>query len=286
MEVDVKLTGFAAALLVLAGRMAEAQADGEWKGAQEYKGEHFVVRSDAPEKAARETLGWVEDVYAAFRQEFSDFVFETPAEGMTVLFFFTRRGLDEHIRTAHGGRAPLFQAPGFFSNEDKACHFTPDLPRGAQNTLEEIVKHESTHQLAFYAMPSEGDPTGRPHFWAWEGLATYFETTQRQGKKLVLGSSKALWMKKGKDLVRKREHDSWAKYVQYDQQGVRGHYPQAAVMVHYLMNARRGALRGKFLEYAKIVHAGKADAETFETVFGAKPEKFESEWAEYVRNIK
>lgn len=272
-------------LLVLS--IVRAQESGGWSDAKDYKGEHFTVRSDADEKAAKQTLAWAEDVLAAFLEEFKGHLeFTPPADGMTIYFFKNRKGLDEHNKTAHGDRAGLKQAPGFFSNEDKIGHFTPDIPRDAQNTLEEIVKHETTHQIAYYAFASKGDPTGRPHFWAWEGLATYFETTQRKGKKLVTGNPGALWMKKGRELVKKKDHDAWKDYVEYDQRKMRGHYPQAAVMTHFFMNVRRGELRPKFLEYARIVHEGTAEADTFEKVFGAKPETLEPGWAEYVRTLK
>jgi hypothetical protein len=276
-----------ALLALLVVPPAVAQDAPEWVGARDVKGEHFVVRSNMDDKSAKQALAWAEDAYAAFRESFQGMLdFETPADGMLIYYFKSRADLDEHNRSAHGDRPGLKQVPGFFSNEDKVGHFTPDLPQGAQNTIEEIVKHETTHQIAFYAMPNQANPTTLPHFWVWEGLATYFETTQRQGKKLVTGNPNALWMKKGRDEVSKKSFVAWKDYVQFNQQQIRGKYPQAAVMVHFLMNARKGALRAKLVEYAKIVHAGTAEADTFEKVFGAKPETFEAEWASYVKGLK
>lgn len=279
------LTALALAAVAPAGH-ARPQATG-WDAAKDYKGEHFIVRSNADERSAKQALAWAEDVYVAFRQEFKGLIeFEPPSEGMSIYYFKSRADLDEHNRTAHGDRPGLKQAPGFFSNEDKIGHFTPDLPAGAQNTVEEIVKHETTHQIAYYAMPAQGNPTGLPHFWAWEGLATYFETTQRAGTKLVTGNPNALWMKKGRDEVAKKGHVPWKDFVQHTQQQVRGHYQQAAIMVHFLMNARKGALREKFAQYVKIVHEATAQADTFEKIFGAKPETFEAEWISYVKALK
>ncbi len=276
-----------AALIALAcAGTARTQSAG-WDAAKEYKGSHFIVRSNAGDKASHQALAWAEDAYEAFAAEFKGLIeVAPPAEGMTIFYFARRADLDEHNRSAHGDRPGLRQVPGFFSNEDKVGHFTPDLPPGATNSIEEIVKHETTHQVAFYAMPSQGNPTALPHFWAWEGLANYFETTQRQGKKLVTGNVGANWMKRGRELVAKKQFVPWKDYVQYDQQKVRGTYAQAAVMAHFLMNARKGALRAKFAQYLKTVHEGTAEAGTFESVFGAKPETFEPEWIAYVRTLK
>lgn len=250
------------------------------------KDEHFKVTCDAGEAEGRATLAWCEDTLRAFKREFHGLVeFKSPRGGMEVHHFKDRAGLDAHNRTAHGDRAGLKQAPGFFSTEDEMGHFCP-VPAGVKNTLDEIIRHETTHQIAFYAMPAKDDPTKRPHFWAWEGLACYFETMQRRDGKLLLGRADHFRIRDGRDEVVKGTFTPWKEFVQATQAGVKGKYAQAATMAHFFMNAKRGAYREKFVEYARIIHEGAAEVDTFEKVFGAKPEHLQVEWVDYVKNLK
>jgi len=137
----------------------------EWKDAWVFRGEDFVVHCNAGQVEGRTTLAWAEDVHHAFRREFRGLLdFEPPAAGMKIYHFKDRADLDEHNRTAHGDRPGLRRAPGFFSNEDRIGHFFPIETADDPNLLEKIVKHETTHQLAYYAMPASSDPTGKPHF--------------------------------------------------------------------------------------------------------------------------
>lgn len=256
-----------------------------WEQAQVFVGERFRITCNAGRKEGLATLGWAEDTYRAFRREFRGLLaFETPAEGMTIFHFKDRADLDEHNRTAHGDRPGLKQAPGFFSNEDRVGHFFPVA--ATETTLEEIVHHETTHQLAYYAMPAKGNPTAKPHFWAWEGLAAYFESLQNRDGKLVLGNPNQLRIRLCREAVAKGTHVPWREFVMGTQQNMSGRYPQAATMVHFLMNARNGAYREKLAAYLRVVHEASAQPDTFETCFGAKPEAMEAEWLAYVKALK
>ncbi len=259
-----------------------------WDSAWEVRGPNFAVRCNAGEAEGKSTLAWAEEVLRAFRREFNGMLpVRVPAEGMSIFHFKDRADLDEHIRTAHGDRPGPKKAPGFFTSEDKVGHFFPVSLAGSDQTLEDIIRHETTHQVAYYAMPAaQGNPTERPHFWAWEGLASYFETLQVRDGKLLLGNPAHVRIKLCRDLVAKNQHVPWKDFVQGAQAQMSGRYPQAATMLAFFMNAKMGAYREKLVEYLKVVHEAKADAGSFDTAFGAAPESFEAEWIAWVKALK
>lgn len=258
----------------------------DWANAWELRGEHFIVRCAESEKAGRATLGWAEDAYHAFRREFKGLIeFEPPKEGMTIYHFAAQTEMDQYYATLPGVRAGQKLPPGFFSNRDRFGHFCP-LPAGVPNTLEEVVKHETTHQICFFAIPGKGDPTQRPHFWAWEGVASYFETLERKDGKLLLGNPNQVRIKGFRAAAAQGRSVPIKDFVLFKQPDMKGEYSQASTLTHFFMNAKSGAYREKFAQYAKIVHEATAEPDTFERVFGAKPESFEAEWVAYVKGLK
>ncbi len=144
----------------------------------------------------------------------------------------------------------------------------------------------ATDEASTLAWRSQGNPTARPHFWAWEGIATFFESlVVRDGKVLVGGSDHARTKRFRADYAA-GTHLPLADFVLLDQAGVSGRYPQCAALASFFMTADRAAHREKFLAYLKVVHAGTAVPDTFEACFGRKPADLQAAWDAWVRDLR
>ncbi|KAF0246515.1 MAG: hypothetical protein FD180_620 [Planctomycetota bacterium] len=252
-------------------------------------GEHFEVSSNHSLDGANNVLARAEEMYHALTRELSEpgAAPAAPETGglMKIYYFASRADLDEHDRTAHGDRPGLKTAPGFFSNEDKISHFFP-LPTNALNSLEDVVRHEGAHQVAYWIWTAAGAPPTLPHFWAWEGFATYFESVELKDGKVLVGSPDHLRVRQFRTDFASGKHVPLAEFVTLDQRGVSGKYPQCAALANFFMNAGDGKHREKFVAYLKVVHEAQARADTFESAFGKKPADFQAEWEAWVRGLK
>ncbi|MBI2921301.1 MAG: DUF1570 domain-containing protein [Planctomycetes bacterium] len=258
----------------------------KWAEAWVVAGEHFEVTSNHSLAGAQDVLARVEEMYRAVVRELHGLAEPPATEGLMKIYYFASRAdLDEHDRTAHGDRPGLKQAPGFFSNEDRIGHFFP-LPANALNSLQDIVRHEGAHQVAYWLWKAQGQPPSRPHFWAWEGFATYFESVEVRDGKVLVGSPNHLRVKQFREEFAAGKHVPLAEFVTLDQRGVSGKYGQCAALTNFFMNAGDGKHREKFVAYVKVIHEARAEAGTFETAFGKKPAEFQAEWEAWVRALK
>jgi hypothetical protein len=256
----------------------------KWAEAWVVRGEHFEVTSNHSLAGAQHVLARAEEMYHAMMREL-DGLAEAPqhAGPMKIYYFAARADLDEHNRTAHGDRPALKQAPGFFSNEDQVAHFFP-VPSNATTTLEDVVRHEGAHQVSYFLWKAADSPQRRPHFWVWEGWGTYFESVQNRDGKIVIGNAHHARVKEAREKAATLL--PLEDFVKLDQAGVAGKYPQCAALALFFMNADDGKYREKFVEYVRIVHEARAEAATFETVFGRRPKDFQAEWTTWLRDLR
>ncbi|MEK7466075.1 MAG: DUF1570 domain-containing protein [Planctomycetota bacterium] len=268
----------------------EAEArHSKWAEPWVVKGDHFEVSSNHSLDGAKNVLARAEEMYHALTRELSEPggpPLTPDTKGLMKIYYFASRAdLDEHDRTAHGDRPGLKTAPGFFSNEDKVSHFFP-LPANALNTLEDVVRHEGAHQVAYWIWTASGQPPALPHFWEWEGFATYFESVETKDGKVLVGNPNHLRVKTFRTEFAAGKHVPLAEFVTLDQRGVSGKYPQCAALASFFMNAGDGKHREKFLAYLKVIHEAQARADTFDGAFGKKPADFQAEWEAWLKGLK
>jgi len=160
-----------------------------WDEAWEVDGPHFHVRSNRSLASAREVLARAEEAHAAFWREIMGVVDPPPVKKkMPVLDFASWEDLDDHVLLVHESeKTPSRSVPGFFSWSDGAVHLGP-LPKGSALTRDDIVRHECVHQSISRAIPLKGWITTRAGFWAWEGLASYFESVETRNGKILAGN--------------------------------------------------------------------------------------------------
>ena len=257
-----------------------------WAEAWEARGAHFLVKSNRSEAAAREVLELAESVYAAVHRELCGEV-DPPAlkKLLSVYDFASRDDFLAHLDAAHDGGSTHRASPGFFSSLDGASHFAP-IAGGTGFTPGDVARHEIAHQVCDALWPPQGMLAEHPHFWAWEGVAGYFESIEVRDGKILTGDPGHPRL----DVARRALEDGRTlpleEFVQLDGEKLKGRYNQAASLAHFFLRAGDGKQREAFLRYFRVVAGGKAEATTFEKAFGRKPGEFQGDWEDFVRGGK
>lgn len=256
-----------------------------WEDAWEVHGVHFTVRSNRGLGPARSVLALAERVHAAFMREVLGVVDPPPApKRLLVLDFAAPEDLEAHLRESHdGGKAPK-GVPGFYT-PGEGVHLTA-LPEGSALTRDEVVLHECTHAAAGRAIPCEGWVNSRPGFWAWEGVPSYFESTESREGKILAGDTANTRLRLAREELKEGKFTALAKFVLLDQEGLGKQYQQAASLVHFFLHAKDGKYREAFVAYFREVARGNSDAETFEKAFGRGADTFEEEFRDHVRSFR
>jgi hypothetical protein len=256
-----------------------------WSDAWEVNGLRFTVRSNHSLAAAQQVLGWAEDMYEVLMRETAP-VLKPPSDlkPMPVYLFATKEDFDAHVRDSHpGGVSP--GVIGFYANEDHAAHFWYREDPGT-TPLQAVVEHECCHQALDHWVSWQNEPTLRPHFWIFEGVARWFESVENRDGKLLAGSPKHPPFLAAKSRLAKGKAIPLAELVQLTQRDMTDHYDQAAGITHFFMTVGDAKYRDRFLKYCAVVLAGEANGKTFKDAFGEDPEEFEMAWREFVRTLK
>ena len=257
----------------------------KWEEAWEMKTAHFTVRTNASEADGRRLAARAEELLTAIRREIQGEAGPAPVDKPYVIFYFaSREDMDAHIRDVHGDKAFLKQLTGFYSPQDDIGHFCP-LPAGQINSLDDVVRHEATHQIVT-RMFKAGIMNTKPGYWAWEGLAVYFESVEVKDRKVLTGNPQHLRFKTAKEALEKKETAPLEEFALWEQSKMGRGYEQAGSLVHYFLRAQNGALREKFVEFFGIEARGEADAGTFAKVFGKTPAQVQVDWAAWLKAMK
>ncbi|MEK7466073.1 MAG: hypothetical protein AAB074_01550 [Planctomycetota bacterium] len=254
-----------------------------WAEAWEIRGTHFAVRSNRSEPAAREVLALAEAVFAAVHRELEgELDAPAPKKRFAVYDFATRADFLAHLDAVHEGGAERRSSAGFFSSLDAASHFAP-TGNGFGLGDPDVVRHEVAHQVCDALWPPQGMLAERPHFWAWEGVAAFFESTKIRDGKILVGSRLHPRMGMARGALKDGATLPLDEFVLLDGEGVKGRYNQAASLVHFFLLSDGGKGRERFLKYLRVVASGKAEADTFEKSFGCKAGKFQEDWEAWVK---
>lgn len=255
----------------------------KWTEAWEVRGRHFVVRSNRSDKSARDVLALAESVFAAVHRELAGEVdAPAPKKLFAVYDFATRADLLAHLDAVHEGGGDHRASAGFFSTLDGASHFAP-VGDGFGLGDADVERHEIAHQVIDAMWAPQGKLADRAHFWAWEGIACFFESTEVRDGKVLVGNRSHPRLSIARRALEDKRTLPLDDFVKLDGEGVKGRYNQAASLAHFFMLSSGGKLREAFLKYLRVVASGKAEEDAFEKAFGRKPGEFQSEWEAWVR---
>ncbi|KAF0242476.1 MAG: hypothetical protein FD180_3891 [Planctomycetota bacterium] len=263
-----------------------AARHGKWAEAWEVRSAHFLVRTNTSEKEGLAMAVRAEELLVALRRELDGLTdpLPPPAAPYEIHFYAARADLDAHIDTVHAGKAFLKSMGGFYSPQDKTSHFCPPAERSI-STLDDLVRHEATHHLLSDLWPNAAMHF-KPGFWAWEGIACYFETIEVRDGKILTGRASHARLVMAKDDMQKGKFKTLEELAAADQNGLGSVYEQSAALAHFFMHSEGGKKREKFVEYLKIVSKGDGDAGNWEKCFGKKPADMQAEWLAYLKGLK
>lgn len=134
--------------------------------------DHFVVKTDLPESAARDRI-------TAFEQSFqllSELAFRSsdPPAGRTLVIVFDR--LEDYQEIG------LPQSAGFFSSTDIDSRPLVVMRGAFSESARQLFQHELTHRFVRHFMP-------RAPSWLNEGLAEFYETLRIDGGQALIGGA-------------------------------------------------------------------------------------------------
>ncbi len=264
---------------------------------------HYVVCHNTSDAFAQETGELVEQLCKAFTAYFGGrgMGLDRPQFPMVLLVFNSEAEFHEY-RNKSKESSSLTQIAGYYSISTNRVAFFNAAGKdsakygNAQWHNMSTVIHEATHQIAFNSgcHPRLAE---NPR-WIIEGLATYFETPELQGKKIAWSEVGKVngprldrfvaYRKKG------RKPDSIKRLIATDDR-FRGDdiagdaYSESWAMTHFLVNKRMP----QFLKYLKLLGAKQpfeSDTpeqrlEDFQTAFGRNMQLLDNSFLSYVDDL-
>jgi tetratricopeptide (TPR) repeat protein len=256
----------------------------DWANAMEIKTKHYLVKTNTTHEKGYEIAEYAEDVYQMYFKIFGRTLkLREMHEPMNICFYRSREEIDRYS----GLSLPKGTA-GVYRRSNRVAHFYDTNPnllakevgkKTIYSTLKDIVQHECTHQLNHLIGGLEDG------VWLDEGLATYFESVQRDKKgDITIGQknhyrfyapipniplSNFLQMRPGADINTPEE------------------YRLAATFTRYFLNGNGVKYKQMFLNYVKrlcIASVSSSDSlKVFEECFagiGISLESIEKEFWE------
>jgi hypothetical protein len=136
------------------------------------------------------------------------------------------------------------------------------------------------------ALPLDGWINTRPHFWAWEGMASWFETLENRDGKLLPGRRSHVRLKLARQEAEQGKWIPLTEFVLRDQMKLGRAYQQACALVDFFMTGEGGRHREKFLEFYRVVAAGNAAKDSFRKAMGADIDEFQKAILEHVKGYE
>jgi hypothetical protein len=168
------------------------------------------------------------------------------------------------------------------------------------------IFHETTHMIVHFATKLRGSVAGQM-LWFTEGLATYFESFERDGKGKILqnpdtvnkGRLPQIRAEAGRGRHVKLTEMLAKTYREFGQEmsdqrtrpesrAMRGalYYAEAWSLVYFFYNYSGGKYATKFEEYFAEELVGRSGLDTFKKIFGSDLDALEKEWLEFTKSLK
>ncbi|MEK7466074.1 MAG: hypothetical protein AAB074_01555 [Planctomycetota bacterium] len=258
----------------------------KWAEAWVEKGAHFEVTSNVSRDVARSVLARAEDVYRAVTRDLHGLIEPPKTDGLMKLSCFaTRADFNDHIKAAHGDREELRALSGYFSADDKMAHFLP-TPNTATGGLDDDVRREATHQILSWVWKPKGNPEAHVGYWAWVGIALFFESVETRDGKLLTGSPDHVRVRQFRRDFVEGKHVVLAKFTGFAAREIADKPSQCAALANFFMTSGRARYREQFIAYAKAVHEGVAEFGTFQQCFRKEAKDLQAEWEAWVDGLK
>jgi tetratricopeptide (TPR) repeat protein len=254
---------------------------GQWANAWVEETAHYTVRTNESEAFARELAVLAEAAYAEFAIYFGSEI-KLPGKDRMQLWAF--RSYEDYRRHCVETRAEDHLNAAGFARSDSNTVVGWNKTKSEKQFLETMV-HEAAHLYYFRAFPA-----GRPPSWHAEGLATYFEGFDWDGKKYRFGGLSEGRVAFARDAMKGGRHiplkdllgGDALGLINSDMQKALLFYAECWALNYYLSVTENKAYREAYLGYR--AETGKGGTKTLADFFPDMA-KLESDWVKFVTGL-
>lgn len=254
-----------------------------WPNAVEMTTEHFILRTDLPEKDRQAMTDGLEELYKVFSQLFGQIKCN---EKFLVYLFAAEATYKASIAKNHPDavKNPAF---GFYSAKERISHFKF---RGEIPSTIEALRHECGHQLFDADIRKGRVVTGKPFFWVHEGISCYLETMEKRGDRYIFGNTGHYLYKtmieKGKDFAVALDIAKFSDLAQQEYlKGGTKNYIFAATLVHFFFHGTTKEEAAKFKKFILEVENANGSQKTFQEVMGKPINEYQQKWVDYIKDL-
>jgi len=244
--------------------------------------EHYVIKTDVSEKAAKNAGKAMEQLYKVFTEIFRPE--NDKVDSKTEVVIFAKEEDFRRLAGLDATGAPKGQLGFFRAMPDGQTQIATYRREGDEFGTMNTLYHEATHQFLLLVM---GGPKKAPPLWLNEGLAVYFENSRWENgvfKTGIIPNERLAVLQKAlraglcvhlADLM-KRGKDTYDALC----------YSESWSLIYFFIKSDGGAHAKRFAEYFKMLREGKDPDEAFKTCFTADLDKLERAWKKFVLEIK
>ncbi|MEK7469869.1 MAG: DUF1570 domain-containing protein [Planctomycetota bacterium] len=253
-----------------------------WANAWVEETAHYTIRTNESEAFAKDLASLMEPAYEAYKAFYGGDEPKLPAKEKMTLFGFRtyedyRRYCTEQNAEDHLGAA------GFaMSNSNVVVGWNKT---GNRLQFLQTMAHEAAHLYWFRVAPS-----GRAPSWFAEGMATYFEGFDWDGKSWKFGGVPDSRLPRIRDAMQEGKHlkleELWKgdalALINNDSQKALLFYSECWALNYYLAETENKTYRAAFADYRKAIAAGRDEPLS---KYIPDLEKFEKDWVRFVTGL-
>lgn len=253
-----------------------------WEDAYTYETAHYRIQSNADRQRAEAMAKRLELFNAWFFKNFRKVWKLHKVKRMGVKMFRTRDEFAAYHRALNRkGNSP----GGFYFTGDETLYIPIEERRSRVDFAKNALFHEGGHQILHLAANLAGGKHGRPRHWINEGIPCYFEALSVVKGKLILGVNgnrfmRALLMAEQGKLHPLEKFDQLTREQYHVDE-----YCQGYALAHFFMEAKQGAYREAFLEYARDVFFTRDRPDSFKKRMGKPIGEFEAEFMAWMKSM-
>jgi tetratricopeptide (TPR) repeat protein len=225
-----------------------------WADAWEIKTKHYLIKTDTIYEQGYELGQQIEEFYTAFFNVFgASLDLKEPVETMAIYYYKSQEEYKKEYQKATG-KQPASPYGVFSGDMMASCFWGPRTPLPGQGSEKDIMRHECTHQLAWY---TSGNKLTIPE-WVHEGIPIYFESCIRNKEgRLTVGSANHFRYTSFRGIMSKGQYIPLKKFLTLtpDEFKIASAitYYQAGAFIRFFMNSPDGQkYKDKFLKYLKM----------------------------------
>jgi tetratricopeptide (TPR) repeat protein len=277
------------------GVLDKPGADNEnlpWEQARVKETDHFVVKTNLSEDALNDICFLLECAYLTWQ----DFLGFSESKTKLKVLVTKNRGEYEQIYQELFGSNPGQGMLGRFSPKERKGNnedFLMTFHNPEQGSTKPMLLHEGTHYAVHLIVRAI---SLNSLIWFDEGLATYFESSKLEDKKLIINLINQNKISSIKDTITKNTYIKLKDFINLsgEEFGQRPDicYPQAWSLMYFLINGQEGKYKQCFQAYLeaweqkKIVVNKDANLKIFEKCMSVSIDQLEKEWKEYTLKLK